>query len=455
MPELRIAIVGAGAAGLYAVQHLLEQTAWDVTIDLFERLPTPWGLIRSGVAPDHPEKKLIIDRLFALFLRDERVRLIANIDVGSDIDHDALAARYHAVIYAVGADDDKALGIEGESLAGSWSAREFVAWYNGHPAYSHLDFDLSVSQAVIVGTGNVALDAARLLTLPVAQLATTDIADHALDALQKSQIREVVLLGRRGCRQAAFHCPELEELLHLDNVEVQIEADDLGLPVEEACDQATRRKLDILARLQQRKFAAPDKRIIFKFHHSPISVAGDSAVAGLNVAIGGSSPGAGMLPCGLLLRAIGYRGRPIKNLPFDADAGIVNNLAGRAVNDGQIMTGVYVTGWIKRGPKGVIGSNKYCAAETVGCLLDDANAGRLTISAQDDIVASLIAKGCRPVMRDGWRRIDETERRAGRMSGRPRIKRTDKAELLNAAEPTGQLMLVESAQRNIFRGDHD
>lgn len=455
MPELRIAIVGAGAAGLYAIQHLLEQTTWDVKIDLFERLPTPWGLVRSGVAPDHPEKKQIIDRLFAFFLRDERVRLIANVAVGSDIGHEALAARYHAVIYAVGADDDKMLGIEGESLSGSWSAREFVAWYNGHPAYRHLPVDLSAPRAVIVGTGNVALDVARILTLPIAQLAKTDIADHALDALRRSQICDVVLLGRGGCRQAAFHSPELEELLHLDTVEVRIEADDLTLATDEACHRDMRRKLDILARLQQRQCHAPDKRMTFKFHHTPISVAGSHAVEGLNVAISGASPKIEMLPCGLLLRAIGYRGRPIEGLPFDIDAGIVTHFAGRVQHDGQIMTGAYVTGWIKRGPKGVIGSNKYCAAETVGSVLDDANAGRLAINAQDDVMTLLTDRGCCPVLQEGWRHIDEAERRAGRPSGRPRVKLTHMAALLNAAQMPGQSMPTEAPARNMSRGDHD
>ena len=435
MTSLKIAVVGSGPAGMYAIQCLLEQTLFAVEIDLFERLPTPWGLVRAGVAPDHPEKKLIADRLFQFYLKRETVRFIGNVEVGSDISHSELAACYHAVIYAVGASDDKPLAIPGEQLPGSWSARQFVAWYNGHPDYRALQFDFSTSRAVIVGTGNVALDVARMLTLPVAQLARTDIADHALEALRASRVKEVVVLGRRGCQEAAFHNPELEELLDLDGVDVQIEADDLLPPERTSADWHTRRKLDTLMRLQARRAAAPAKRIVFRFHHSPVALTGAAHVTGVRVqARAGSS---GRIRCGLLLRAIGYRGRPLAGLPFDMRAGVISNIAGRVTDGSGAWTGVYVAGWIKRGPRGVIGSNKQCAAETVGCLLEDARAGRLSRSNAGTVAQALALRQRQIVSLRGWQRIDRTERQVGRAQKRPRIKQTDIGELLALAGGQG------------------
>jgi ferredoxin--NADP+ reductase len=417
---------------MYAIQHLLEQTFLDVEIDLFERLPTPWGLVRAGVAPDHPEKKLIADRLFQFFLKRSNVRFFGNVEIGSDVSHDELTACYDAVIYAVGASDDKPMAIPGEQLRGSWSARQFVAWYNGHPDARHLQFDFSKARAVIVGTGNVALDVARMLTLPGEQLAKTDIADHALHALQASRVKEVILLGRRGCQQAAFHNPELEELLHLDSVDVRIEADDLLPPERTDADWDTRRKLATLIRSQARKVASPAKRIVFKFHHSPVAVSGNTQVTGVQVQTHDGSGSPGTVRCGLLLRAIGYRGRALAGLPFDVQTGVVSNVAGRVSDGSGARTGVYVTGWIKRGPRGVIGSNKQCAAETVGCLLEDARAGRLSRPNADALLQGL-ARRRQVVSFRGWQHIDRAERQAGSAQRRPRIKQTDIGELLASA----------------------
>jgi len=433
MASLKVAVVGSGPAGMYAIQHLLEQTLFHIEIDLFERLPTPWGLVRAGVAPDHPEKKLIADRLFRFFLKRDNVRFFGNVEIGSDVSHDELRASYDAVIYAVGASDDKPLEIPGERLPGSWSARQFVAWYNGHPDCRHLQFDFSSPRAVIVGTGNVALDVARMLTLPVMELARTDIADHALEALQASRVNEVILLGRRGCQQAAFHNPELEELLHLDGVEVQIEADDLMPPERTDADWDTRRKLATLIRLQARRVAAPVKRIVFKFHRSPIAVSGDTHVTGVQVQTHEGSGSPGTIDCRLLLRAIGYRGSALPGLPFDMQTGVISNVAGRVMDGCVPRTGVYVTGWIRRGPRGVIGSNKQCAAETVGCLLADARAGQLSHRTDDAVAQALTANQRRVVSFGGWQRIDRTERQAGSARGRPRIKQTDIGELLTSA----------------------
>jgi ferredoxin--NADP+ reductase len=433
MSSLKIAVVGAGPAGMYAIQHLLEQTRSNVAIDLFERLPTPWGLIRAGVAPDHPEKKLIADRLFHFLLKRDNVRFLGNVEVGRDISHDELTACYDAIIYAVGTGADNLLGIPGEQLPGCWPAREFVGWYNGHPDYRHLLFDFSASRAVIVGTGNVALDVARMLTLSAAQLATTDIADHALEALQASRVKEVVLLGRRGCQQAAFHNPELEELLHLDGVDVQIEADDLIEPEHTDADWNTRRKLATLMRLQARRVVTPTKRIVFKFCRSPVAVTGATRVTGLHFQTHDGSGSSGTMECGLLMRAIGYRGRALQGLPFDSRTGVISNIGGRVTDGSELRTGVYVTGWIKRGPRGVIGSNKQCAAETVGCLIADAEAGRLTPSRADTLVPALMARLPQAISFRGWQRIDFTERQAGRTQKRPRIKQTEIGEMLRSA----------------------
>lgn len=444
MSALKVAIVGAGAAGMYALQHLLEQTDFDVEADLIESLPTPWGLIRTGVAPDHPEKKQITERLFELYLKRRGVRFFGNVEVGRDIDHEELASRYHAVIYAVGASDDRPLGIPGEQLPGSWSARQFVAWYNGHPDYRHLQFDLSHPRAIIIGTGNVALDVARMLTLPAAELAKTDVADHALEALRDSRVSEVVVLGRRGCRDGAFNNPELEELLHLDGVEVHVEADDLHAPADGAA-WATRRKLATLRKLDARRLAAPHRRIAFKFHRRPMALAGGSSVSGIEVAHLGPAGGGSVIPCGLVLRAIGYRGKALPGAPFDERLGIIPNIAGRvALGSGD--GGTYVTGWIKRGPRGVIGSNKRCAAETVAHLLDDARTGVLRVTETSDLAELLQGRGCRSVSYQGWQRIDGAERAAGSAHGRPRIKLACVEELLAAAAPesnTAQLPLIE------------
>lgn len=434
--SLKVAVIGAGPAGLYAIHHLLEQTIFDVEIDLFERLPTPWGLIRAGVAPDHPEKKQITDRLFQFYLKHPSVRFFGNVNVGSDIAHDELAAFYNAVIYAVGADDDKSLGIQGEQVPGSWSAREFVAWYNGHPDYNHLKFDFSDPTAVIVGTGNVALDVARILTLPVKQLAHTDIADHALEALKDSRIAEVIVLGRRGCKEAAFHNPELEELVHLANVAIEVEDSDLLATEDAGCDWETRRKLRTLRGLQTRRIVTPEKRIIFKFHHVPVAVRGGDRVTGLEV----RGPSGAAMPdirCGLVLRAIGYRGKPVPDLPFDQSAHVIRNVEGRVADASGTRPGTYVTGWIKRGPRGVIGSNKRCAAQTVECLLEDALHGRLRTPVGFDVAQVLADRDLSVVGYRGWQQIDRIERLAGLKRGRPRVKQTAIDDLLATATANG------------------
>lgn len=447
---LRVAIVGTGPAGMYALEHLLEEQGMDVEIDLFERLPVPWGLVRYGVAPDHPEKKMVADNLFSYFLGRSNVNYFGNVEIGKDIPHTDLADWYDAVIYASGAGGDKQMGIPGEKLPGCWAAREFVAWYNGHPDYSHLGIDLSSERAVVVGNGNVALDVARILLLPPEELAKTDIADHALVALRDSHVKEVVILGRRGYLQSAFNNPELEELAELDDVEIIVDGDDLPDEhdaVSDDIDWETGRKVRTLGRLARRRFNA-DKKIIFRFLSSPIELIGDSKVEKILV-VGNHlirdesgrlqampSGEESVLETGLILRAIGYRGYPFPGLPFDEHKGVIANVDGRVVNSGQILPGVYVTGWIKRGPRGIIGTNKQCAKETVEALLADVNCNRLdrTNTLDREKVLELVSQRKSDIVSlDKWRKIDRFEKLQGRLWQRPRNKICDIYKMLYVA----------------------
>ena len=441
----RIAIVGTGPAGMYACEHLLENRDIDVEVDLFERLPTPWGLVRAGVAPDHPEKKRVVDRLFDYFLRHEKVRLLANVDVGKDISHEELAKRYDGVIYAVGAGGDKTLNIPGSGLPGCLTAREFVAWYNGHPDFRDCPVDLDHERAVIVGNGNVALDVARILTLPIAELEATDIAEHALEKLRSSQIQEVVVLGRRSQREAAFNNPELEEFLQLDSVAVSVEnGSDTG---SSETDWVTRRKLSTLKSLSQRRLPNADKRIVFRFLTSPAEILGVDKVEQLELAMNELIPDesgglraqptgeVSRLDAGLVLLAAGYRGLPQDALPFDDQRGVISNEGGRVVDGaGKPLERSYVTGWIKRGPQGIIGSNKKCARETVNALLEDIHTAAGSVSGpHDDILEVLRQLEVKVLSREDWLKIDRAEREAGARQGRPRVKFTEKDEMLAVA----------------------
>jgi ferredoxin--NADP+ reductase len=450
MKQLRVAVVGSGPAGLYAIEYLLEKQGIDVEVDLFERLPTPWGLVRAGVAPDHPDKKRVTDRQFDVLLKDSRVRFFGNVEVGRDIQPAELAVWYDAVVYAIGASTDVRMGIPGEKLPGCWAAREFVGFYNGHPDYSHLRFDLSCQRAIVIGNGNVALDVARILTMPVTELERTDIADHALQALHGSAIREVVILGRRGHLQGAFHNPELEELEHLEGVDVLVDGDDLNgdrdVVIEDA-DWETRRKVQTLRRLAARAPTPGHKHIVFRFLSSPVELLGRGKVEQVLVArnhLERDEQGQlharpteeeSIIDAGLVLRAIGYRGTPFAGLPFDERRGVIANRAGRVVEHGVVMPGVYVTGWIKRGCKGIIGSNRKCARDTVAALFEDLDAGRLTFRAphQQDALAFVRLRTPDAVTLGGWLEIDRQERNAGRAQHRPRVKLTENAELLAAA----------------------
>ncbi|MDX6277129.1 MAG: ferredoxin/flavodoxin---NADP+ reductase [Nocardioidaceae bacterium] len=433
--NLRVAIVGSGPAALYAADELLKQPGVAVTV--IDRLPTPHGLVRAGVAPDHESTKAI-DVLFRKIEDQPGFRYLLNVEVGRDLSHDELLTHHHAVLYATGASQDRALDIAGVDLPGSETATTFVAWYNGHPDHAYRAFDLSGERAVIVGNGNVALDVARILSVGPDRLATTDIADHALEALRQSAVREVVLLGRRGAAQAAFTLPELVGLLSHEDIEFVVEGADLDEPVS---DPMVARKLAALRSAVDRRPRPGARRIVFRFCASPAELLGDQRVAGVRVranalvtdgdfvraeATGQSED----LEAGLVLRSIGYYGKAVPGMPFDHVLGVIPNEGGRVAAN----PGTYVVGWIKRGPSGFIGTNKSCAEETVGHLIADFNAGRLDAVRTARQFAELVNRRApRAIDIRGWRAIDRTERRAGRQQGRTRQKLTRLDQLLDAA----------------------
>jgi ferredoxin/flavodoxin---NADP+ reductase len=452
---LRMAVVGAGPAGAFAADRLLRRIG-DVEIDLLERLPTPWGLLRSGVAPDHQEIKRL-DETFARETLGRGCRFYGNVEVGVDISHPELMRHYDAAIYATGAQTDKSLGIPGEDLPGSWAATEFVAWYNGHPDYRGLEFDLSSKRAVIIGNGNVAADVTRLLTRSTDELARTDVADHALEALRQSRIEEVVVLGRRGPAQAAFTSSELRELGHMAGVNVHVD------PAEAELDSLSQSWLDEEGTFTARKnveflreFAArpadpgASRRIVLRFLCSPLEIRGDGKVEAVDVGrneIVRTDDGTlrprsveaapETIECGLVLRSVGYRAVPLPDVPFDERAFVLPNDRGRVRDrDGNPLPGVYAVGWIKRGPTGILGTNKRDAEETVDRVAEDLASGALQareLPARDEIDALLRERKPDLVGAEGWRAIDAHERASGEATGRPRVKLASRDELLSAS----------------------
>lgn len=438
---LRVAIVGAGPSGFYAAEELLTQTGLRVHVDMFDKLPIPGGLVRFGVAPDHGHTKRILET-FRHTMRRVGFRLIGNVEIGKDLSHETLAEHYHAVLYSVGAMADRSLDIPGEGLAGSHSATEFVAWYNGHPDYAGYDFDLSGERAVIIGNGNVAMDIARILLASDETLRQTDIAAHALEKLAKSSIKEVVVVGRRGPAEASFSTPELLGLMSLDDVDIVVPVEDFPATPDMPDDSAVD-KQSLLARLSVKPSARTDKRIVLRFLHSPVEVLGEERMTGIRlernelVEDGGkvvARPTGTIedIGCGLMFRSVGYRGRPINGLPFDEWKGTLPHLKGRVLDpsSSKDLGGVYVAGWIKRGPSGVIGTNKQCAHETVTALLDDFAAGALKTPAPNKDILSVV-DGSTDL--SGWFAINDQEIEYGRQVSRPRVKIVDTAELLEIA----------------------
>jgi ferredoxin--NADP+ reductase len=450
---MRVAVVGSGPAGFYAAEHLLTDRAHHVRVDMFERLATPWGLVRSGVAPDHPKLKSV-SRIYERTATQPGFRMFGNVELGSDLTHEDLAEHYHAVIYAVGAQTDRRSGIPGEDLPGSWAATDFVGWYNGHPDYRDLEFDLSVERAVVVGNGNVAMDVARMLCLTREELAITDVGDHALEVLAEHRIREIVVLGRRGPEQAAFTTPELRELGELADADVAVDPADLDVDPEcreEAPSSTAQRNLDVLRDYASRAPEGRRRRIVLRFLASPVEILGEERVEAVRVArnrlvraADGSlraqaTDEVETIPAGLVMRAIGYTGVPLPGVPFDTRRGVIPNACGRVLGEGAPLPGVYVTGWIKRGPSGVIGTNKKCALETVDSLLADADAGLLPTPREDDaerFEAGLRARQPQLVTYAGWEAIDRHEKALGEPQGRPRVKLTRLEEQLRIAAAT-------------------
>ena len=449
---VRVAVVGSGPAGFYAAGHLLKES--DVEVDMFERLPTPHGLVRSGVAPDHPKIKTVT-RVYEKTAAHPRFRFFGNVELGRDVTAAELREHYHAVVYAVGAAADRPLGIPGEGLPGSWAATDFVGWYNGHPDYCDLQFDLSCERAVVVGNGNVALDVARMLTLEHSELALTDVADHALEVLRESSVREVVVVGRRGPAQAAFTNPELLELGEMAGVDVVVDPEELerALAVADGDVNPTAvRNVKILREYAQRPLTGQPRRIVLRFLLSPTELVADpgDGVAGVRLVrneliagLDGSLRAAAteeqeIIDTRLVLRAVGYRGKPLPGVPFDERRGVILNEGGR-VHEGNgvgARPGEYVVGWIKRGPSGVIGTNKKDAQETVDAILADLAAGALPIPASPDpqaIEELLLLRRPDLVTYEGWSEIDRHERGLGEPHGRPRVKLTRIEEMLQVA----------------------
>ena len=449
---MRVAVIGSGPAGFYAAGALLSAEA-PVEVDMIERLPTPWGLVRLGVAPDHPKIKSV-SRAFEKIAAQPGFRFLGNVEVGRELVHDDLVALYDGVVYAVGAQTDNRMGIPGEDLPGSWPATEFVAWYNGHPDYQELEFDLGLERVVVVGNGNVAVDVARMLALTPEELAPTDTTDAAIAAICGSGIEEIVMLGRRGPAQAAFTTPELLELGELAGADVIVDPADLELdPASEASletDTNARRNVETLREYAAREPEGRPKRLVLRFCASPVELRGDGRVEEVEIVRNRLEPDETgrirphptdereTIPCGLVLRSVGYRGVQLPGVPFDERRGTIPNDRGRVLGpDGQPIPGVYVAGWIKRGPSGVIGTNKKDATETVELLLEDAVAGRLAAGGGAEAVDALLAeRGVAYVLYEGWTAIDEAERAAGEPLGRPRVKLCTWDELLAAAVAT-------------------
>jgi len=471
---IRVAVIGSGPAGFYTAGHLLKESTEHIEVDMLERLPTPWGLVRSGVAPDHPKIKSVT-RVYEKTAAHPRFRYFGNVTFGVHVSREELLAHYHAIVYATGSPSDRPLGIPGEDLPGSHAATEFVGWYNGHPDQTHLEVDLlSAERAVIVGNGNVALDVARMLVLAPAELAPTDTADHALEVLARSRVSEVVVLGRRGPAQAAFTNPELLELGELADADVIVDRAELdrALAVHDADaekDATARRNVEILRGYAARAPAGRPKRIVLRFLLSPTAFVPDEhgrlgavEVVRNELVLDQTDPAhPGLraqpideretIPAGLAFRAIGYRGIPLPGVSFDERSGVIPSESGRVL-DPETRTplpGEYVVGWIKRGPSGVIGTNKKDAQETVDAILADLATlldgdgpptrhpgGVAHLPSEPDaaaIEALLSVRQPELVPYSGWEAIDRHERALGEQAGRPRVKITQIEEMLRIA----------------------
>lgn len=451
---LRVAIIGSGPAAFYAVEHLFKQKTLVIEVDMFDRLPTPFGLVRGGVAPDHLKIKTVT-KVFDGIASNPRFRFFGNVEFGKDVKLAELKEYYHQILYATGAQTDRRMGIPGEDLRGSNPATEFVAWYNGHPDYRHHEWNLSVERAAVVGVGNVAIDVARLLCLTRDELWESDAADYAVEALSSSKIKEVYLLGRRGPAQAAFTNPEIKELGELADADIVTRADETKLDNLSAAsiadDRMSKAKVEILQGYAIGRSLTKPRRLYLRFLVSPVELYGDENgnVTKMKLVHNTLVPTeAGSLAAkatdqfeeievGLVFRSVGYRGVPLTDVSFNDRWGVILNQMGRVLDaeSKQPRVGEYTSGWIKRGPSGVVGTNKPDSVETVNCMLEDLQNGSILNPSQPD--AASIAKLVCERKPDffsyaDWRRLDQIELEKGKAIGRPRLKFTSVAEMKKA-----------------------
>jgi ferredoxin--NADP+ reductase len=454
---LRVAIVGSGPAGFYTAEHVLKQEGTHAEVDMFDRLPTPYGLVRFGVAPDHPKIKSVI-RVYERTAGRPEFRFFGNVEIGTDVTVEELRERYHAVVFAYGTSVDRHLGIPGEDLPGSHSATEFVNWYNAHPDFADRRFDLSCARVVVIGNGNVATDVARMLALTPEELAETDTADHAIEALANCGVKEIVVLGRRGPAQASFTNPEVRELGEMADADIDVDPAEMELDEisrkwldSDDANPTNRRNVEIFTEFSRRQPEGKNKKIVMRFLRSPVEIQGDGKVERIVVArnelqrddsgrIRAVDAGEReTIECGMVLRSIGYKGVPINGVPFDEGRGLIHNEGGRVHGgSGELVPGLYAVGWIKRGPSGVIGTNKKDAQETVDRLFEDLEAEKLPdreLAADRGAIESLLVER-QPdhVTFEGWQAIDAAEIEAGRPHGRPRVKFCRVEELVEASK---------------------
>jgi ferredoxin--NADP+ reductase len=451
---LRVAIIGSGPAAFYAAEHLLKQTGAHFSVDMLDRLPTPYGLVRGGVAPDHQKIKSVI-AIYEKIAAHPNFRFFGNVEFGRDLKRADLERHFNAIVYAVGAQTDRHLGIPGENLKGSHSATEFVAWYNGHPDFRDHQFDLTAESVAIVGVGNVAVDVARILCLTPEELRTTDMADYAIEALSHSSVKDVYLLGRRGPVQAAFTTNEVKELGELPGADVivlprELELDPLSAAEMEAARATTRAKVEIVQGFLKHAPAGKPRRLHLRFLVSPLELIGDAngrvqAVKLAHNRLVKSGEAIACEPNGefetlaaqLVFRSVGYRGVALPDVPFREKAGLIPHVKGRVLDKegGAPLTGHYATGWIKRGPTGVIGNNKADSVETMNCLIEDAGKGALHSPADRSPAAfEALVRSRQPrcVTFADWRKLDALEVERGKPAGRPRSKFTSIEEMLAA-----------------------
>jgi len=453
---LRVAVIGSGPAAFYAAEHLLKQTDKVIEVDMLDRLPTPFGLVRGGVAPDHQKIKTVT-KAYDQIASNPRFRFFGNVEFGRHLTLSDLRAHYHQILYATGAQTDRRMGIPGEDLQGSHAATEFVAWYNGHPDYAHLQFDLTQERAAVVGVGNVAIDVARILCRTVDELRKTDIADYALEALSRSNIKEVYLLGRRGPAQAAFTNPEVKEVGEMEGCEPIVLPDEAALdPLSQAAvansgDRSLQKKVEILQGYALRHPEGKAKKLHIRFLVSPVELVGDEhgrvskmrLVKNVLVASETGTLNAKAtdqfeeLPVGLVFRSVGYRGVPLREVPFNDKWGVILNEKGRVLEEAsrQPRVGEYTSGWIKRGPSGVIGTNKPDSVETANAMLEDLAQGKTLQPAHAtaaEAEALIRARQPQLVTYEDWKKLDALELQNGQVIGRPRLKFTSVEAMLAA-----------------------